>query len=78
MQKPVLGLFLINIEPLLLWGNNDVQKKVVVLTRQIYLKRLQFATIGIFYIKDLGFNEVSAMAAIKYQWLYNHITVLLF
>lgn len=78
MQKPVLGLFLINIEPLLLWGNNDVQKKVVVLTRQIYLKCLQFATIGIFYIKDLGFNEVSAMAAIKYQWLYNHITVLLF
>lgn len=78
MQKHLLGLFFINIEPLLLSGNNDVLKKVVVLTRQIYLKSLQFATIGIFYIKDLGFNEVSVMADIKYQWCIFTLTVFLF
>ena len=38
----------------------------LILIRQTHLKRVLFSTIGIFYIKGLGFNQLFVMVAIMY------------
>ena len=40
--------------------------KVLMLIRQVNQKSVLFATIGIFKIKDLSFNQMPAMCVMKY------------
>ena len=51
--------------------------KVLMLIRQVLLRKALFATIVIFSIKGLGFNQLSVMVVIR-KWCLLTLTILLF